>query len=46
MKSVGKQGRIMNFVIFLSKIISSGETVQLINQLLYVNKRLISLVIH
>jgi len=35
MKSVGKQGKIMNFVILLSKIltVSSSETVQLINQL-------------
>jgi len=34
MKSVGKQEKIMNFVILLSKIltVSSGETVQL-NQL-------------
>jgi len=44
MKSVGKQGKIMNFVILLSKIltVSSGETVQLINQL----SKLISLAIH
>jgi len=35
MKSVGKQGKIMNFAILLSKIltVSSGKTVQLINQL-------------
>jgi len=48
MKSVEKQGRIMNFVILLSKILtfSSGETVPLINQFLYVNKKLISLAIY
>jgi len=48
MKSVGEQRKATNFAILYLKILtlSSEETVPLTNQLLYVNRKLISLAIH